>query len=232
MSVIPRVLGVIAARGGSKGLPRKNILDVGGRPMVAWSIAAAAGARHLARTVVSTDDEEIASVARASGGEVPFLRPADLATDRASIVDAILHAVDAVDDDFTHVVLLQATSPLRSAADIDGAIELCAKQDAPSCVTVTAVEKGPEWMLEIGAAGDLKPFMAGPRPTRRQEFSRHVVQPNGAVYVAKIDWLRQTRDFYGPGTIGLLMPRERSIDVDDAHDLDVVRAIVGARNIG
>ena len=221
----PRILGVIAARGGSKGLPRKNVLDVGGRPMIAWSIAAAAATRHLARTIVSTDDEEIAGTARQWGGDVPFLRPAELATDEASVTDAVLHALGVLNDHFSHVVLLQASSPLRWADDIDGAIELCLEKEAPSCVSVTMVSKGPEWMFDLDPAGQLKPLFSGARPARRQDLRRAVV-PNGAVYCAEVAWLRASKDFYSPQTVGYLMPAERSVDVDTSLDLAIVHSFL------
>ena len=224
----PRILGVIAARGGSKGLPRKNVLDVGGRPMIAWSIAAAAATRHLARTIVSTDDEEIAAVARKWEGDVPFLRPPELATDNASVLDALFHALEALNESYSQVLLLQASSPLRLPEDIDGAIELCVAKEAPACVSVTAISKGPEWMFELDGAGRLKPLASGKRPQRRQEL-RSVVAPNGAVYVADVDWLKAKKDFYSPETIGYPMPVERSIDVDSPYDLFLARALAGVQ---
>jgi N-acylneuraminate cytidylyltransferase len=221
-----RILGVVAARGGSKGLPRKNLLDVAGRPMIAWSIAAAAGSRRLTRTIVSTDDEEIATTARAWGGDVPFLRPAELATDTSSIIDALMHAADMLADDFSHIVLLQASSPLRMSDDIDGAISLCVESGAPACVSVCQVSKGPEWMFEVDALGRLRPLLGGDRPARRQDITRTAVLPNGAVYVAELEWLREHMDFYSPDTVAYLMPQSRSADVDVALDLVLARAIL------
>jgi N-acylneuraminate cytidylyltransferase len=193
--------------------------------MIAWSIAAAASSRHLARSIISTDDEEIAAVARKWGGDAPFLRPAELATDEASVTDAVIHALDVLNDDFSHVVLLQASSPLRRADDIDGAIELCFAKEAPSCVSVTAVSKGPEWMFELDQALRLKPLVTGARPARRQD-QRKAVIPNGAVYCADVAWLRAKKDFYSPLTVGYIMPVERSADVDNALDLAAVRSLL------
>jgi CMP-N,N'-diacetyllegionaminic acid synthase len=224
------VLGVIAARGGSKGLPRKNVLPLSGKPLVAWSVAAAADSRLLDRTVVSTDDAEIAEAARKYGGDVPFMRPGKLATDEASIVDVVLHAVDNVGDSYGYVVLLQATSPLRTASDIDGAIELCRRSGAPSCVSVVRVTKGPGWMYVVDDARRLRPIAdAGPKAARRQDLPE-IFMPNGAVYVAELSWLRETRNFYGEQTIAYEMPIERSPDIDTVVDLKLAAALLADTN--
>jgi CMP-N,N'-diacetyllegionaminic acid synthase len=204
------VLGVIAARGGSKGLPRKNILPVAGRPLIAWSIAAAGESRWLDRAIVSTDDAEIAEVARSWGGDVPFLRPGELATDEASFVDAVLQVADSIAGNHTYVVLLQATSPLRTGADIDAAIEICRGLRAPACVSVAPVSKGPWWMYTI----DKLPA---------------VFMPNGAVYVGELAWLRRSRSFYGERTVASEMPPERSVDIDSVVDLKLAEALISLR---
>lgn len=217
-----RVLAVIAGRGGSKGLPRKNVLDLAGKPLIAWSIAAAAQSRLLDRTVVSTDDAEIAEAARRHGGDVPFMRPAELADDTASIVDAVLHAADNVPEKYRYVVLLQATSPLRLGSDIDGALEHCRQHGAPACLSIMPAPKA-RWALEMDAAGRLHPLLES--TNRRQELA-DAYQPNGAVYVAELEWLRSERRFYTPQTIGYVMPPERSVDIDAKLDFLVADAIL------
>jgi N-acylneuraminate cytidylyltransferase len=222
------VLGVIAARGGSKGLPRKNILPIGGKPLVAWSVLAASQSRLLDRTVVSTDDPEIADVARSCGGDVPFMRPPELATDEVPIVDVVLHAAGQLDGSYHYVVLLQATSPLRIAQDIDGAIDRCGHLRAPSCVSVARVTKGPWWMYSIDQNQRLRP-LAGPTDlrSRRQDFPP-LFMPNGAVYVAELNWLRRVRHFYNEETVAYEMPIERSVDVDTIVDLKTAEALLGS----
>jgi len=217
-----RVLAVIAGRGGSKGLPRKNVLDLAGKPLIAWSIAAAAQSRFVDRTVVSTDDQEIAETARRNGGDVPFMRPAALADDTASIVDAVLHAADNVPEKYRYVVLLQATSPLRIGSDIDGALEHCHQHGAPACLSIMPAPKV-RWALEMNAAGHLHPLLAS--TNRRQELA-DAYQPNGAVYVAELEWLRSERRFYTPQTIGYVMPPERSVDIDTKLDFLLADAIL------
>src|SRR5262245_4221554 len=223
-----RVLGVIAARGGSKGLPRKNILPLGGKPLIAWSIEAAARSKALDRAVVSTDDVEIAEAAKRAGGDVPFLRPPELATDTASIIDAVLHAVDATGDDYSDVVLLQATSPLRTSADIDDAIALYRKAGASSCVAVTQVQKGPWWMYRMDDRGRIQPLLGAHGSANRRQDQPSAYLPNGAVYVAAIEWLRHARTFYCEDTVAFVMPPERSCDIDTALDLKLAELLIAA----
>jgi len=217
-----RVLAVIAGRGGSKGLPRKNVRQLAGKPLIAWTIEAAAQSRILDRAVVSTDDAEIANVARGFGADVPFLRPAELATDVSPIVDAVLHAVDSLAEKYHYVVLLQAASPLRLGQDIDGALELCRQCGAPACISVTAAPKV-HWALALDSVGRLTPLF-DMIETRRQALAP-VYQPNGAVYVAELEWLRRERRFFAPGAVGYVMPPERSVDVDTEMDFLIAEAI-------
>lgn len=218
-----RVLAVIAGRGGSKGLPGKNLRELAGKPLIAWSIEAAAQSKAIDRTIVSTDDAEIAEVARRYGGDAPFLRPEALATDSASIVDAVLHAAEMLAEPYRHVVLLQATSPLRRGADIDAALELCRTQAAPACISVTPAAKA-HWTLGMTPEGRLSPLF-DKTETRRQELET-VYQPNGAVYAAELEWLRGERRFYTPETVGYVMPPERSVDIDTILDFLLAEAIL------
>jgi N-acylneuraminate cytidylyltransferase len=213
------VLALIPARGGSKGVPRKNVRDVGNKPLIAWTIEAALASRYIDRAILSSDDDEIMDVAGRFGCEVPFRRPSQLASDEASAMSVVLHAVAALERRYDYLVLLQPTSPLRETADIDGAILACHERDAPSCVSLSRVDKNPGWMFTIDGDTLLHPFFpAGKIPARRQD-SAPVFALNGAVYVARPELLERTGDFIGPGTIGYVMPRERSLDIDDEFDL-------------
>ncbi|MBF0166029.1 MAG: acylneuraminate cytidylyltransferase family protein [Alphaproteobacteria bacterium] len=227
-----KTLGVICARGGSKGLPGKNLLDLGGKPVVAWSVEAATAAKCLDRTILSTDDVKIADVARNVGCDVPFVRPAHLATDTASIYDVLFHALDVLEDDFDHIVLLQATSPLRRACDIDACIELMRHANAPAAISVTKVTKPPQWMYSLETDGGLVPAIDElAEVARRQEAPDYVV-PNGAVYAAKVAWLRERRSFVGRETRAFLMPPERSVDIDNLIDLITARALLAEMQKG
>lgn len=219
------VLAVITARGGSKGLPRKNVADLGGRPLVAWSVAAGKGSRYVDRLILSSDDPQIIRAARAAGGEVPFRRPARLATDTISIYPVLFHALDALKVPYDYIVLLQATSPLRLADDIDACIRLCHRAGAP-VVSVSPTAKSPQWMFALDSRKRLRRMSEARRVAdRRQELAPAYI-PNGAVYVARTGWLRKNGNFVGPETRGYVMPPERSVDIDTHLDLLLARALV------
>lgn len=212
------VLALITARGGSKGLPGKNITPVLGRPLIDFSIAAARAARGIDRVVLSTEDEAIARVARECGCEVPFVRPAPLATDQASSIDVVMHALDSLPQ-FDLLVLLQPTSPARSAQDIEEACGLLLRHRAPACVSVTLAEQSPYWMYQLTEGERLQALLPASTGTRRQDLPP-VYLLNGAIYVARCDRLRRHRSFVGPDTVAYVMPAERSIDIDTADDLN------------
>jgi N-acylneuraminate cytidylyltransferase len=220
-----RVLAVIPARGGSKGLPGKHLLEVGGRPLIAWTIDAARTAKCIDRTVLSTDDEAIMSAARAVGCDVPFRRPDELATDVAASIDVVLHAVDALPG-YDVVVLLQPTSPLRSAADIDAACATLAARRAPACVSVAPVALSPYWMYRLRDGAQLEPVVELPEGATRRQDLPEVYALNGALYVADIAWLRRTRTFVTRETVAHVMPAERSVDIDTAADFEAFRQTV------
>lgn len=212
------VLGVILARGGSKGLPRKNVRDLAGKPLIAWTIEAGHESEHLDRLILSSDDNEIMEVAEEHDCEVPFQRPAELAQDDTTSMETLLHALDQVEP-YDYVVLLQPTSPLRTAADIDATIARCHQNGGTACVTVTETDKPPQWMFTLGESNRLAPVMDRDEMiTRRQEAPTTYV-PNGAVYAVGTAWLREHKTFYTDATIGYPMPPERSADVDMALDL-------------
>ena len=221
-----KILGVIIARGQSKGLPRKNILDLGGKPVIAWSIESARDSRHLDRTVFSTEDKEIADIARRHGGDVPFLRPADLASDESLVEEAVIHAVDALEETYEFAVLLQASSPLRTGADIDACIEHCVRRKASACAAVTIPGDTPYKMYTMDDGERLIPAIDQKCKIQRRQDLPVVYKPNGCVFVAEIDWLRRSGLFLNSNTIGYLMPADRSIDIDTIRDLQLARLIV------
>lgn len=223
-----KVLGLITARGGSKGLPRKNVLPAGGKPLVAWTVEAALAARSVGSVVLSTDDDEIMAAAKSAGCNVPFRRPPELAGDMASSMDVVLHALDQLPA-FDYIVLLQPTSPLRTSEDIDSAFALMLKSGAPSCVSVTEVEQSPYWMYRVTDENRLQRLLAPIEGGTRRQDLPPIYALNGAIYVARIDWLRKTRSFVGDETIAYQMPRERSIDIDTPDDFVAFRSIVEKR---
>ena len=222
------VLGVIPARGGSKGVPRKNIRLVNGRPLIAWTIEAALGSAYLDRVIVSTDSCEIADLAIKLGAEVPFLRPTELAADDTPGVAPVLHAIDTLPE-YSWVVLLQPTSPLRISKDIDGCMETCIRYQAPACVSVTPAAQNPYLMFTLSESARLKPLLGWQfTSTRRQELpASHVL--NGAVYVAKSNWLKETGSFVNVDTAAFVMPQERSLDIDSDFDFRLFQIQLGEK---
>lgn len=223
------LLTLISARGGSKGIPRKNIKPLMGKPLIGWSIEAAKRASFIDRIVVSTDDAEIASVAREFGADVPFMRPAALAADDTPGIAPVLHAISQLPH-YDWVLLLQPTSPLRSAADIDGIWQLCQDQVAPSAVSVCEVEKNPYWMYQCNAAQRLEPFIEGRLDVTRRQDLPPAFALNGALYLARTDWLLDRQCFVGPETLGYIMPPERSVDLDTPQDWRWVEFLIEHEN--
>ena len=214
-----QVLAVIIARGGSKGLPGKNLLPLAGKPLLAWTIEAAHGAALVDRTILSSDDKEIVEEARRRNADVPFVRPRHLATDDATAEDVLIHAIVTVGGCYDYAVLLQATSPLRRSEDIDGAIRHCHEAGATACVAVTPVAKPPQWMVHLDAQGRTHTILDDDRlVTRRQEAPQAFVF-NGAVYVVQTAPFLRSRTIHGEDTVAYVMPPERSVDVDNQFDL-------------
>lgn len=222
-----KVLALITARGGSKSLPRKNVLLAGGKPLIAWTVDAAISAECVDRVVLSSDDDEIMAAARSSGCDVPFCRPIHLASDIATSIDVALHALDQLPG-YEYVVLLQPTSPLRIAEDIDAAFELMLESEASSCVSVCEVDQSPYWMYRVADGNKLQRLLPGMEWMARRQDLPPVYLINGAIYIARIDWLRANKSFVGEETVAYLMPKERSLDIDTAEDFEIFRSRIEA----
>jgi N-acylneuraminate cytidylyltransferase len=218
-----RVLGVVTARGGSKGILKKNIRQIGGKPLIAWTIHAAKASTCLDRVILSSDDDAIIEVAKSFGCEVPFKRASQLAQDDTPSIDVILDALDRCDG-YEWVILLQPTSPLRTSADIDEAIQKCVALAAPACVSVCKAEQSPFWMFTLQDSR-IQPVIDIPLIKRRQEMPIAYVL-NGAIYIAKTDWLRQKRTFITENTVAFEMPVDRSLDIDEELDLDIFNSLL------
>ncbi|MBF0213572.1 MAG: acylneuraminate cytidylyltransferase family protein [Magnetococcales bacterium] len=212
------VLAVIPARGGSKGVPRKNIRPLAGKPLLAWSIEAALACPEIDRLVLSSEDEEIMAVARQWGCDVPFPRPAELATDDALSLDVAMHLLATLPEPYDFLVWLQPTSPLRAPEDISRCLRLCMESGAQSAVTVTPAEKSPHWMYHVEPSGAMRPLLAGDATRTNRQALPPVYQLNGAVYVARIPWMRQAGRMMNERSLACVMPAERSIDIDSERD--------------
>jgi CMP-N,N'-diacetyllegionaminic acid synthase len=224
------VLGLVPARGGSKGIPRKNLAPLGGRPLIAWTIETARQVAQLTRLVVSTDDDEIAAAAAAAGAEVPFRRPAALATDTAAALPVIRHAVEALDASGWQadaVVYLQPTSPFRTAGAIRRAIALLAQGDSDTAVSVVPVPHAmtPESLMR--PAGDFIEFVAPPdaRLFRRQD-KPPLYARNGPAVLALTRTTILRNELYGPRVKAVEMGRLESYDIDEPIDLVIADALV------
>jgi N-acylneuraminate cytidylyltransferase len=219
------VLALVTARGGSTGLPRKNLREVGGKTLLVRAVEAGQRAATVDRVVLSSDDPEIIQAAILAGCDVPFVRPAELASDEARSIDVVRHALETLTEGYDLVVLLQPTSPLRSAEDVEAALELCVRRGAPACVSVCPADKPPFWMHGLDEQLRLRPILPGYRPASRRQDLPQAFAVNGAVYVARTDWIMAQDGFIGPETLGYVMPRERSVDIDDELDLIMAEAL-------
>lgn len=226
-----RILGVIPARGGSKGVPHKNIRPLAGKPLIVHTIEAARASR-LSKVIVSTDDESIAEVARRAGALVPFVRPADLASDSAKSMDVAIHALKTMEAEdaiqYDAVMLLQPTTPFRSVEDINNAIDkLSVNPEADSVISVVDVEgHHPARMkyIEDGRLVD-PPFVEAYENQNRQELRPMFIR-NGAVYLTRRETLLQ-RSYKGKVSLALIMPGELSINIDTLRDFDLAEWTYG-----
>ncbi len=225
-----KILAIITARGGSKGIPQKNTRELLGKPLIAYSIQAALQSRTLNKIIVSTDNETIAHISKKYGAEVPFLRPKHLATDTATSLSVLQHAVSYLAEKEGYladiIVCLQPTSPLRSAGDIDQAVTLCMNTGADSVVSLCKVEHHPYWMKKV-VEGRVYPLMEvdDEEYPRRQDLSP-AYQLNGAIYVTRKKILMEEERVLGEHTLAHIMSQERSIDIDTPIDLKLAELIM------
>jgi N-acylneuraminate cytidylyltransferase len=213
-----KILAVITARGGSKGLPRKNILEVSDKPLIVWTIEEAKKSKYIDRLILSSEDAEIIKVAKKWGCDVPFVRPTELAQDDTPGIDPILHAIKMLPG-FDYVVLLQPTSPLRKINDIDGCIKFSINKKLNICVSVSEARKSPYWMFSLDKRGRMAPIIKTNKSIFRRQDLPEVYAINGAVYCAKIGWLLKVKSFVTDETVAYVMPAERSLDIDSETDL-------------
>lgn len=224
-----KIVCVIPARAGSKGLRGKNIKKLLGKPLIAYSIEQARKSKYIDRVIVSTDSKKIARVARSFGAQVPFLRPGRLANDKSSTIDVLLHAIDWLEKKekfvFDILVLLHVTAPLRSVEDIDRSIELLFKRNTDNVFSVTEAHKNPYFnMVEFNKSGKISLIKKG-RYTNRQSAPR-AFDINCSIYVWWKDVLKKNKSLFSEMTRIYLMPKERSFDIDDYIDFEIVQMLL------
>ena len=229
-----RVLGIITARGGSKSLPRKNVLPLGGKPLIAWTIEAALLAKRLDRVILTTDDDEIAGIAREYGCDVPFKRPAELAQDTSHHPEVLIHAArylaDELNDSYDTVLCLQPTVPFRRAEHIDEAVDQFLRAGVESLISLKLQDYPPWWMFtlhndRIRPAFEYKPGV-NVFNLERQEFPR-VYRPNGAIYLTRTDSLCANGRIVNPDDCAYyLMDEIDSVDIDTVADFAMAEAMM------
>lgn len=222
---------MVPARGGSRGIPRKNVRPLAGRPLLWYTAAVAQESRLLSRVVLSSDDVEVMALGRQLGLDVPFARPAELATDAARSVDVVLHAVSWLAteqrDEYDVIALLEPTSPLRTAEDIDGPLTRLLEEGADAVATVTRVVAPHPMKMQIVEGGRLRPLMPG---FWRDGVSRQALPPvfafNGALYAIRREVLERSRTLLPPDTLAYEIPAERAVNLDSPLDWTLAEGLL------
>jgi CMP-N,N'-diacetyllegionaminic acid synthase len=219
-----KIVALITARGGSKGIPGKNLAIVRGKSLLAWTIEAALHSSTVSRTILSTEDDAILEEGRRVGAETPFIRPRELAEDHSTHVDVVLHALDALEQDPDWLLLLQPTTPMRDSIDIDEAVKLLTS-DIDAVVSVCSVHPHPYLVHRLNERGELERYFPESGYQRRQELPP-AYGLNGALYLIRPKVFRELKTFFPPRTIPYFMPSERSFDIDEPWDLHLIRLIM------
>lgn len=227
-----RILAIIPARGGSKGIPEKNIIDLCGMPLIAYSILAAKKSKYIDRVIVSTESDVIKDVAISYGAEVPFLRPAEFAGDTSKTIDCVLYTIDTLQasgDCYDYVVLLQPTQPIRHATFIDDAITTLIDSGHPSLVSVCPVTEHPILMRTMDSDGILHSLLSVPSTVRRQDFPM-VYRVNGSIYINRIDNTLNADTSLNDNQLAFPMESEYSYDIDTLEDLQATAEYIRNNN--
>lgn len=226
MNLKTKTFAIIPARGGSKGFPGKNIKVLNGEPLICHTIIGALKSSHINGVFVSTDDPSIAKISMKCGAKI-IERPGEIARDESPIIDTILHTIDSIknlsDDDI--MILLQPTSPLRNAADIDTALEMFMKTDCDSVISMCKVEHSPYWYFKYEGE-KLEPFLGRKYLKMRRQELPDVYGPNGAIYITTIKNLYKNNGFYCDKIVPYIMPSERSIDIDEEIDFKLAELLI------
>ncbi len=235
--VTGNMLAIIPARGGSKGVPGKNIKELCGKPLIAYTIEAALDAQEIDRVVVTTDSKEIAEAALRYGAEVPFMRPSHLAEDDSSAVDVYLHAVDLLEKrggmHINKFVVLLPTAPLRDAYEIDHAIQTMRKCACTTLVSVVEADVPASWYYQMNEDRTIKNagFDSDNAIKNRQMNCQYYV-PNGAIYILDYQLLKRERTYYTDDTVGYVMAKKKSVDIDTMDDFEYAEYLLEQKTFG
>lgn len=220
-------LAIIPARGGSKRLPRKNVLDLCGKPIIAYSIEAALKSKYIDKVIVSSDDEEILDISKKFGADI-IKRPIDLANDTATTFDTIKHTIDNFEK-YDYIVLLQPTSPLRNEKHIDEAIQLLEEKNADAIVSVCEMDHSPLWSNTLPKDGNMSNFLKDEILNKRSQDLEKYYRLNGAIYICKTEKLIENKSFFLKDNIfAYIMNRENSVDIDEEIDFKIAEVLIGS----
>lgn len=220
-----KILAVVTARAGSKRLSNKNILDLAGKPLIAWTIKAAQKSEYIDKLIVSTDSEKIAEISKQYGAEVPFLRPNRLSNDTADSFSVLEHSIAFFKNQFDYILLLQPTSPLRTTNDINTAIEML-NTSIKGVVSVCETEHSPLWSNTLPDDLSMKDFIRPEIKNKRSQDLPNYYRLNGAIYVSEIDYFYKSGGFIGNKTKACIMKQEHSIDIDGEFDFKFCEALL------
>ena len=222
-----RIVAIIPARGGSKGIPGKNLKDLAGKPLIAYTVQASLGCKYIDNTIVSTDSERIASISVGYGAKVPFLRPIELASDVSKTIDAIVYTLNELkkkNENYDVLVLLQPTSPLRDTEDIDNAIQAFFDNNCENLVSVSPVREHPLLMRYVDGSGKLESILGRNSTCRRQDFDQYY-RVNGAIYILAVSGLSNDTSF-NDAQVPFFMNENHSVDIDTLLDFKIAELIM------
>lgn len=223
-------LAIVPARSGSKRLPEKNIKDLCGKPLIAWSIEAGIQSKYIDKVAISTDSQEYANIAQKYGGEVPYLRPQELSQDTSTTLDVLKHLITFYKDNFNerfhYVALLQPTNPIRQAKHLDEAIEKLLHYQGNAIIGVCHCEHSPLWSNTLTSNERMDDFINPDIYNIRSQDLPIYYRLNGAIYIAKTDWLMESKSLFGNNTYAYKMGIEESIDIDTMLDFKVAECIL------
>ena len=230
-----RILAIIPARGGSKGLVRKNVRPLSGKPLIAWTIGQALKSEYLDKALVSTDDQETAEISKEFRAQVPFIRPAELAKDTSPTSGAVLHALAFLEQQgeiYDYIMLLEPTSPLRKPTDIDNALELLLEsENADSLISVGEIQlEHPMIVKKIAPNGYVIPYIEGIKKIHQRQQADKAYFPYGVVYICKVSVYKEKRTFYAGKIIPYFIERWQNFEIDDEVDFAIAETLMDIKN--